>query len=386
MSRVGRERGEVREEERGERGERTSLEPLPHRSVMDRLIREQAMGDQATRNILAREQATGEQAAMYNLEREQAMAASEIRARTRDDSDGEEEASSRASEESEPGDPAFEGEQGLGKDGVWNIQSYIDRTLVRSTLPGSDPICVRVDLCLGNERSTLIKIKGRCSNLVVTKCCNVVLMVDEIGAACTVSESEYVSIIVRGTFPSPLTIRGVNGLHFTCVQNNVHSSLSVSRGIGVEIHGIVKAGQLEPPFPPVGKRMPIDVWGFEPLLKAAEGKTVCKVPPDGVFVVQCCRITKCADILNRECLTGEPVLMWREDGKISQGKATRPQFLDPGPSEVQAPASSERKLQAPASGERELQAPASSERAKWYGLGVDPSGGARVNQRGQMVR
>ena len=79
---------------------------------------------------------------------------------------------------------------------------------------------------LGNERSTLIKIKGRCSNLVVTKCCNVVLMVDEIGAACTVSESEYVSIIVRGTFPSPLTIRGVNGLHFTCVQNNVHSSLS----------------------------------------------------------------------------------------------------------------------------------------------------------------
>ena len=80
-----------REEERGERGERTSLEPLPHRSVMDRLIREQAMGEQATRNILAREQATGEQAAMYNLEREQAMAASEIRARTRDDSDGEEE-------------------------------------------------------------------------------------------------------------------------------------------------------------------------------------------------------------------------------------------------------------------------------------------------------
>jgi hypothetical protein len=58
---------------------------------MDRLIREQAMGEQATRNILAREQATGEQAAMYNLEREQAMAASEIRARTRDDSDGEEE-------------------------------------------------------------------------------------------------------------------------------------------------------------------------------------------------------------------------------------------------------------------------------------------------------
>ena len=53
------------------------------------------MGEQATRNILAREQATGEQAAMYNLEREQAMAASEIRARTRDDSDGEEEVDCR---------------------------------------------------------------------------------------------------------------------------------------------------------------------------------------------------------------------------------------------------------------------------------------------------
>ena len=51
-----------------------------------------------------------------------------------------------------------------------------------------------------------------------------------------------------------------------------HRISAVSRGIGVEIHGIVKAGQLEPPFPPVGKRMPIDVWGFEPLLKAAEGQ------------------------------------------------------------------------------------------------------------------
>jgi hypothetical protein len=79
---------------------------------------------------------------------------------------------------------------------------------------------------LGNERSTVIIIEGKCSNLVVTKCCNIVLMVDEIAGACTVSESEHVSIVVRGTFPSPLAIRGVNGLCLTCGQNNVHSSVS----------------------------------------------------------------------------------------------------------------------------------------------------------------
>ena len=72
----------------------------------------------------------------------------------------------------------------------------------------------------------MIRIEGKCSNLVVTKCCNIVLMVDEIAAACTVAESEHVSIVVRSTFPSPLTIRGVNGLCLTCGQNNVHSSVS----------------------------------------------------------------------------------------------------------------------------------------------------------------
>jgi hypothetical protein len=72
----------------------------------------------------------------------------------------------------------------------------------------------------------VIRIEGKCSNLVVTKCCNIVLMVDEIAAACTISESELVSIVVRGTFPSPLTIRGVNGICLTCGQNNVHSSVS----------------------------------------------------------------------------------------------------------------------------------------------------------------
>jgi hypothetical protein len=155
----------------------------------------------------------------------------------------------------------------------------------------------------------VIIIEGKCSNLVVTKCCNIVLMVDEIAGACTVSESEQVSIVVRGTFPSPLTIRCVNGLCLTCGQNNVHSSVSgmwhscvfsfetcissnvcsvphcdpqfdfffapaiaVSRGIGVEIHGMVRAGQLEPPFPQVSKRMPIDVWEFEALLRGNEGQ------------------------------------------------------------------------------------------------------------------
>ena len=72
----------------------------------------------------------------------------------------------------------------------------------------------------------------------------------------------------------------------TCISSNVYSAphrdpqfdfffapvSAVSRGIGVEIHGIVKAGQLEPPFSQVSKRMPIDVWEVEALLKASEGQ------------------------------------------------------------------------------------------------------------------
>ena len=79
---------------------------------------------------------------------------------------------------------------------------------------------------LGNNRPQIIRLKGRCSNLAITKCCNVILMVDEIFLALHVTESEEVSIIVRGAFPSPITIRGVNGIHITAGQNNIHSSVS----------------------------------------------------------------------------------------------------------------------------------------------------------------
>jgi hypothetical protein len=84
----------------------------------------------------------------------------------------------------------------------------------------------------------------------------------------------------------------------------------VSRGFELQVHGVIKPGQLEPPFPAVIQRMPIDVWEFEDLLNAAHGKTICVVPAEGVFVLQCCRITKCADRMSTQCLTGEPCLMW----------------------------------------------------------------------------
>ena len=82
---------------------------------------------------------------------------------------------------------------------------------------------------LGKSRSTLIKIKGICSNLFVTKCCNVVLMVDEIAMACTIAECEHVSIINRGAFPSPVTLRSVQGINLTAGHNNIHCSMSGKR-------------------------------------------------------------------------------------------------------------------------------------------------------------
>eukprot|EP00277_Geminigera_cryophila_P002530 CAMPEP_0179412678 /NCGR_PEP_ID=MMETSP0799-20121207/4611_1 /TAXON_ID=46947 /ORGANISM="Geminigera cryophila, Strain CCMP2564" /LENGTH=185 /DNA_ID=CAMNT_0021184935 /DNA_START=87 /DNA_END=641 /DNA_ORIENTATION=- len=158
-------------------------------------------------------------------------------------------------------DPANQGQQGLGKDGVYNIQQFIDHKLVDCSLPDpSKSYSVRLDLCSGNRRSTLIKISGNCSNLVVTRCSNIMVMVDQVSTACTVTECKHVSILVRGNFPSPLTIRSVEGVHFTCGHNNIHSSVSVSRGFGLEVHGIIKAGQPEPPFAAVSKRMPVDVW------------------------------------------------------------------------------------------------------------------------------
>jgi hypothetical protein len=79
---------------------------------------------------------------------------------------------------------------------------------------------------VGNTNPMIMKIKGRCSQLTVTKCFNVVLMLDEISTACHVSESERVSIVVRGAFPSPIIVRSVQGLHFTAGHNNIHSSVS----------------------------------------------------------------------------------------------------------------------------------------------------------------
>lgn len=51
-------------------------------------------------------------------------------------------------------------------------------------------------------------------------------MLDEVLMALNVTESEEVSLMIRGTFPSPMTIRGVNGIHITAGQNNIHSSVS----------------------------------------------------------------------------------------------------------------------------------------------------------------
>jgi len=43
----------------------------------------------------------------------------------------------------------------------------------------------------------------------VTRCSNIMVMVDQVSTACTVTECKHVSILVRGNFPSPLTIRSV---------------------------------------------------------------------------------------------------------------------------------------------------------------------------------
>jgi hypothetical protein len=51
-------------------------------------------------------------------------------------------------------------------------------------------------------------------------------MLDEVLMALHVTESEEVSLMVRGTFPSPITVRGVNGIDITAGQNNIHSSVS----------------------------------------------------------------------------------------------------------------------------------------------------------------
>ena len=218
-------------------------------------------------------------------------------------------------ESERPGRPFPDGgHQWMGVDGVWNITGYIDHDVIHCALPVSDePAAVRADLCLSEkcDRPTLIKIGGKCSNLVVSKCCNVSIMLDEISSACCVSESEHVSVIIRYVFPSPITARSVQGLLIIAGQNNIHCSVSASRAMGFEIHGVVKPGQSEPPFAQVSTRMPNEMWAFEDLFRAKHGKVTSSVPADGVVVLQCGRITKCADITNTACLNGEPCLMFK---------------------------------------------------------------------------
>ena len=60
-------------------------------------------------------------------------------------------------------------------------------------------------------------------------------MLDEVLMALHVTESEEVSLMVRGTFPSPITVRGVNGIDITAGQNNIHSSIS-----GVSSHLVMR--------------------------------------------------------------------------------------------------------------------------------------------------
>ena len=97
--------------------------------------------------------------------------------------------------------------------------------------------------------------------------------------ACQVCDTHACSVL------KPASLRTFVSFE-TCISSNVFSvphcdpqvdfffapAFAVSRGIGVEIHGMVKAGQLEPPFPQVSKRMPIDIWDFEALLRGNEGK------------------------------------------------------------------------------------------------------------------
>ena len=78
----------------------------------------------------------------------------------------------------------------------------------------------------GINRSTLIQIVGKISNLMITRCNNMVLVLEEVRVACTICESERLSVFMCGCFPSPLTFCDVEGVHVTACASNIHASVS----------------------------------------------------------------------------------------------------------------------------------------------------------------